>query len=50
MLPEGFPHLIAVTIENWDWDRLPQRDPDVWDALSTQFFWEEQSEVRKRIM
>jgi len=33
MLPEGFPHLVGVTIENWDWDRLPQRDADVWDAL-----------------
>jgi hypothetical protein len=33
MLPEGLPHLVAVTIENWDWDRLPQRDADVWDAL-----------------
>jgi hypothetical protein len=33
MLPNGFPNLVAVTIENWDWDRLPQRDIEVWDAL-----------------
>jgi len=31
--PVGFPRLVAVSIENWDWDRLPQQDTDVWDAL-----------------
>jgi hypothetical protein len=33
MLPEGFSNLVAVTIENWDWDILPEEDEQVWDAL-----------------
>jgi hypothetical protein len=33
MLPEGFSDLVAVTIENWDWDVLPEEDAEVWDAL-----------------
>jgi hypothetical protein len=33
MFPEGFPHLVAVTLESWDWDRLPSKDEDIWNAL-----------------
>lgn len=33
MLPEGFSDLVAVSIENWDWDMLPEEDAEVWDAL-----------------
>lgn len=33
MLPEGFSHLVAISIESWDWDVLPEEDAQVWDAL-----------------
>ena len=33
MLPEGFYDLVALVVENWDWDVLPDEDTEVWDAL-----------------
>jgi len=33
MLPKGFSDLVAITIENWDWDVLPEEDVEVWNAL-----------------
>ena len=33
MLPEGFYDLVALVVENWDWDVLPEEDREVWDAL-----------------
>lgn len=33
MLPEGFSNLVAISIENWDWDVLPREDAEVWDKL-----------------
>lgn len=33
MLPEGFSNLVAISIENWDWDELPREDAEVWDKL-----------------
>jgi len=33
MLPEGFSDFVAITIENWDWDVLPEEDAEVWNEL-----------------
>lgn len=33
MLPKGFSNLVAITIESWDWDILPEEDAEVWNAL-----------------
>ena len=33
ILPEGFSQLVSLSIEDWDWDILPTRDEQVWDAL-----------------
>ena len=33
MLPEGFSHLVELAIEDWDWDKLPRTDNEIWDAL-----------------
>jgi len=33
MLPKGFSDLVAITIENWDWDVLPKENAEVWNAL-----------------
>jgi hypothetical protein len=32
-LPKGFPDLVAAVIKDWDWDELPRRNSDIWDAL-----------------
>jgi len=33
LLPEGFSSLVALAIEKWDWDALPKKNSDIWDAL-----------------
>jgi len=33
MLPDGFSDLVGIIVQNWDWDVLPKKDTDVWDAL-----------------
>jgi len=38
MLPDGFSDLVALSVEQWDWDILPENDEDVWDSLMSQIF------------
>lgn len=32
-MPDGFSDLVALVIKNWDWDILPKKDSDIWEAL-----------------
>jgi len=38
MLPSRFSDLVALSLEQWDWDVLPENDGEVWDALMSQIF------------
>ena len=33
MLPVGFPDLVKIVLENWEWDQLPSSTERIWDAL-----------------
>jgi hypothetical protein len=33
LLPDGFPDLVKLAIKDWDWDLLPEKDDDIWEAL-----------------
>jgi len=33
VLPDGFPDLVAVIIEDWNWDQLPKTNSDIWNSL-----------------
>jgi hypothetical protein len=38
ILPDGFTDLVSLSLEQWDWDILPENDEDVWDSLMSQIF------------
>jgi hypothetical protein len=38
VLPQGFSDLVALVLEDWDWDVLPEEDGDIWDALISTVF------------
>jgi len=38
LLPKGFSDLVGLVIRDWDWDILPKKDSDVWDALLSTIF------------
>lgn len=38
ILPPGFSELVALSVEDWDWDILPGSDEEVWDSLMSQIF------------
>ena len=38
MLPTRFSELVALSLEHWNWDVLPENDGEGWDALMSQIF------------
>lgn len=38
MLPHGFSELVKLVISEWDWDDLPAKDSDIWEALLSTVF------------
>jgi hypothetical protein len=32
-LPHGFSSLVELVLNGWDWDNLPKKDSEIWDAL-----------------
>jgi hypothetical protein len=37
-MPIGFSNLVELVLVNWDWDILPKKDNEVWDALLSTVF------------
>lgn len=37
-MPDGFSNLVALVVEDWEWDILPEKDSDIWDALLSTVF------------
>lgn len=33
MIPDGFPELVSLVLEDWDWDDLVTENSEIWEAL-----------------